>query len=171
MAYVGSLVFPEIAVLRLLDTEAQAAAGDYDEDFQEPEIPDTNNDQLGVPVRTEQAEIKVPAQVSTFSHERLAQMAHGGVLETPNLELTMHLRDIDRLGLLESNGKPKIQVGTRCVRIENKAGKTLYEYPLPEGMFVTAARHSGHLLGQPNLWVCTLSDRREAAEGPRPTQL
>jgi hypothetical protein len=171
VAFVGDLVFPEVAVLRLLDTNAQAVAGDYDEDFREPEIPDTNDDQLGEPVRTEQAEIKVRAQVTTATHQRLGQAEHGAVLEVPNFELTFHFRDLNALGLVESDGRPKIQIGTRLVRIENKAGKTLFDYPLPEGMFITATRHSGHMLGQANLWVCTLSDRRQAAGGPRPTQV
>ena len=171
MPFVGSLIFPEVAVLRFLDTNAQAVAGDFDDDYREPEIPDTNADGLGVPVRTEQPEIKVPAQVATFSHERLAQMAHGGVLEPPNLELTFHFRDLTKLGLVEADGRAKIQRGTRLVRIEEKAGDTLYDYPLPEGMFESCARHSGHMLGRPNLWICTLTDRRQAAGGPRPTQL
>lgn len=170
MAFLGALIFPEIAILRFLDTDAQRVAGDFDDDFDEPEIPNTG-DELGTPVRTEQPEIKVPAQIATFSHERLAQMPHGGSLETPNLELTFHFRDLKKLGLLEADGKPKIQRGTRCVRIESKAGVTLYDYALPEGMFVTGARHSGHMGGQPNLWVCTLSERRQADGGPRPTQL
>ena len=171
MGFTGRLIFPEIAIFRMLDTNAQALAGDYDDIFREPEIPDTNADGLGEPVRTEQPEIKVPAQVATFSHERLAQMSHGAVLETPNLELTMHFRDLTKLGLVESDGRAKIQIGTRLVRIETKKGSTLYDYPLPEGMFVTAARHSGHMLGRPNLWVCTLSDRRQSTGEPRPTQL
>ena len=171
MAFVGDLIFPEIAVLRFLDTNAQAVAGDYDPDYREPRIPNTNADQLGKAVRTEQPEIKVRAQVTTFTHERLQQLEHGATKDTPALELTFHLRDLTKLGLVESDGRPKIQVGTRVVRIENKAGKTLYDYPLPEGMFITAARHSGHMLGQFNLWVCTLGDRRQGAGAPRPTQL
>jgi hypothetical protein len=166
----GRLIFPEIAVLRFLDTEAQRAAGDYDDVFREPKIPDTG-DRLGTLVRTESPETKVPAQVSTFSHERLAQMAHGAALDTPNLELTFHLRDLQRLGLVATDGRPRIQVGTRLDRIENRAGVVLYTYPDPPGMYVTAARHSGHMLGQPNLWVVTLSDRREGPDGPAARQV
>lgn len=170
MGLVGDLIYPEIAVLRLLDTNAQEIAAGYDPDYREPRIPNSG-DELGSPTRVEQAEIKVRAQVTTFSHERLAQLEHGGARDTPNLELTFHFRDLTKLGLVEADGRPKIQIGTRCVRIENKAGKTLFDYPLPQGMFITAARHSGHMLGQPNLWVCTLSDRRQGAGEPRPTQL
>ncbi len=170
MGFVGDLIFPEIAVLALLDTNAQAVADGYDPDYREPRIPNAGNE-LGTPTRVEQAEIKVRAQVATFTHERLAQLEHGGARDTTNLELTFHMRDLTKLSLVEADGRPKIQVGTRVVRIENKAGKTLYDYPLPEGMFITAARHSGHMLGQFNLWVCTLGDRRQGAGGPRPTQL
>ena len=169
--YVGDLLFPEIAVLRFLDTNAQEVAGDFDPDYREPRIPDSNANQLGKAVRTEQPEFKIRAQVATITHQRLAQQEHGGAQDTPNLELTFHFRDLDKLGLLESDGRPKIQIGTRVARIENKAGKVLFDYPLPEGMFITATRHSGHMLGQANLWVCTLADRRQAAGGPRPSQI
>lgn len=170
MAFAGSLIFPEIAVLRFLDANTMRAAGDYDDIFREPEIPDTDADGIGEPVRTESAEIKVPAQVATRTHERIEQLEHGQVPVTGNLELTFHLRDLNRLGLVETDSRPKIQPGTRLARIENKAGKTLFDYPDPPGMFVTATRHSGHMGGQPNLWVVTFSDRREAVGEPRPQQ-
>ncbi len=170
MGLLGRLLFPQIAVLKFIDTAAIRAAGDYDDDFRELKLTDADGDGIGEENRVE-TEARIKAQVATRTFDRLFQAEHGQVPESPNLELTLHFRDLIAAGLVESGGRAKIIIGTRLERIEDLGGNTVITFPNPPGMFCTAARPSGFLGGTRNLWVCTFSDRRQSSNEPPRTSL
>ncbi len=163
-SFVGSLIFPNVAVIRRLDTATTRTGGGYDDDFNEFVLIDSDADGVGEPQRAELAEMKVPAQVATWVMEKLFQAPHGQVPETDKLELTMHYRDLHRLGLVHTDGKAKLELGDRLVRIEDKAGDTLFEFTEPPGMYLAAVRPSGFLGARRNLLVCTFADRRKTSQ-------
>ena len=72
----GRLIFPFIAELHRLDT--QAMAPDYDEDFKEPIPVDTDDDGVGEPFRREHPPVRVPCQVDPEA----LKPAHGDRLGT-----------------------------------------------------------------------------------------
>ena len=163
-SFVGSLIFPNVAVIRRLDTVATRAASGYDDDFQEFTLIDSDADGVGEAQRSEAAELRIPAQIATRRMEALFQAQHGQVPETTNLELTMHFRDLTRLGLVHTDGKAKLELGDRLAKIEDKGGNTLFEFTEPPGMYLVAVRPSGFLGARRNLLVCTFADRRETTE-------
>ena len=171
MGFLGRAIFPSRIIIAQLDTAAIRAAGNYDDDLREIKRVDADGDGIGEEQREEVDEIVVMGQVATRGFERQDQQPGGAVLETPNLEITFHMRDLEEAALLADDGRALVQVGTRLVRIDDKAGKTIVDFPNPPGMFCTAARPSGFLGVTRNLWVCTFSDRRQAAGEPRTAQV
>jgi len=159
--FVGRLINPHVAVLRLLDTDAIREAGHYDDEFQEIVLIDSDADGIGEEQRAESGETKVPAQIATRRFEFNEQGPDGRVPQTDALELTFHFRDLGRLGLVQSNGRASIQPGTRLVRVEAADGTVIWDFPDPPGMFVLACRPSGFLGPRANLLVCTLADRQQ----------
>lgn len=164
MGFVGGLIFPQVAVLRRLDTDATRSGGGYDADFREVTVADTDADGTGESKRVEKSEIRVPAQFATRRFEALFQAPHGRVPETFNFELTFHFRDLTRLGLVAPDGQSRLVPGDRLVKIEDRSGNTMHEFPDPPGMYFVSARPSGFLGAQRNLLVCTFADRRQATE-------
>jgi len=57
----GRLIFPFLAELHRLDTEAMAP--DYDPDFKEPVLIDADDDGVAEPFRREHPPVRVPCQV------------------------------------------------------------------------------------------------------------
>jgi hypothetical protein len=71
----GRLIFPFIAELHRLDT--QAMAPDYDEDFKEPVLVDTDDDGVGEPFRREHPPVRVPCQVEPEAFQALRMATSG----------------------------------------------------------------------------------------------
>lgn len=161
MSFVGRLIFPMRVVLRQLLTDTTRQAGDYDDDFREFKLVDSDADGIGEPQRAEGPELALLAQVATRRFEFAEQAFHGQVPETPDLELTFHFRDLTAQGLVAADGRAKIVPGDRLVRIEDRGGNIVHDFPDPPGMFMVAARPSGFLGTTRNLLVCTFSDRRQ----------
>ena len=78
----GRLIFPFIAELHRLDT--QAMAPDYDEDFKEPVLVDTDDDGVGEPFRREHPPVRVPCQVEPEALEALRMATSGN---TPRADM------------------------------------------------------------------------------------
>ena len=104
----GRLIFPFIAELHRLDTQAMAL-GDagagvppgYDDDFKEPILVDTDDDGVGEPFRREHPPVRVPCQVEPEAFEAL-RMATSGNTPRSSFDLIFHFRDLERLGLVAS---------------------------------------------------------------------
>ena len=173
MSFLGRAIFPDTLVLKIIDTDAIRTAGGFDDDFNEFVLTDSDGDGLGETIReANEIEVRVHGQVTTRTHDRLWQAEHGQVGEAPNLELTFHFKDLKKAGLIEADGRAKIQIGTRLAEIRDKADKNnIISYPDPPGMYCTAARPSGFMGRTRNLWVCTFSDRPQSTQEPPRTQV
>ena len=82
----GRLIFPFVAELHRLDT--QAMAPDYDEDFQEPVLVDSDDDGVGEPFRREHPPMRVPCQVEPEAFEAL-RMATSGNTPRSSFDLSL----------------------------------------------------------------------------------
>jgi hypothetical protein len=171
----GRLLFPYLAEIAQLDTEATAADPDgagpltsgYDADFQEPVAFEGAGEGSRVESRKEST-VFVPCQIETLSSDRLEQFASGNSPDS-GVIVTFHFRDLERLGLVEDSGVAKLRVNDRLVSVrEFCSGKTgsdspvVQEFPNPPGLYLTHPRPSGWK-GRRNLLVCTFEDRQQSA--------
>src|SRR4051812_27890107 len=97
--YRGRLIFPLLAEIFPLDPYGTNAAG-YDPIYREPKLTATA-DGLGTSVKSENAAIRVPAQISPTSLQRLAMMGNGDVASGRVIVL-MHFQDLEALGLVDT---------------------------------------------------------------------
>src|SRR5688572_482404 len=100
----GRIIFPFLAELHRLDTQAMAADPDaagpltsgFDPDFHEPVVLDT-----GVDFRRELPPVRVRCQVEPLVYEELLQTAAGNAPRS-KLVLVFHYRDLERAGLVDT---------------------------------------------------------------------
>ncbi len=163
----GRLIFPFLAELRRLNTEAMATqAPGYDEDFKEPALLDTDGDGAGEPYRREHPPIRVPCQVEPEAIEAL-RMTPAGNTPQSRLDLVFHFSDLERLGLLDTQtGEALIRPSDRIGGLFDTEGSLVWAVPTPPGLYVTEARPAGFGLfrrrPRRNLLIVSFSDRPAA---------
>lgn len=163
---VGRLLFPYIVVIAQLDTFEAGIQNKYDDNFRAPVLTSTP-DGIGKVIRFEKSNIEVPAQIEVDTFEALNQMFSGNVPKS-DVILTFHFRDLRRLGLIEFNagrqGREKLKIGDRIVKIKDRCGNDVFEPPSPPGLYVKELKPSGFMEGR-NLLVALLEDREQGARG------
>lgn len=121
--YRGRLIFPFIADIRPLDTEATAAAkgGEgFDPDFQEPSpIAPPAGQGPGTSTRTEGMPVALPCQVEMGTNEKMRQFFQGNS-PSGRLVLVFHFRDLEGAGLVDAAGNATLRVGDRLEKITNQ---------------------------------------------------
>lgn len=165
----GSLIFPMIFEIAQLDTAAMAADPDgagplttgYDDEFREPVlVPPTSGSDRGTVVRVETI-VQVPAQYEAGTQEATFMQATG---RSPDSEvrLTLHFKDLERLGLVEAaTGRPLLRVNDRLHAVYHLRNLSLIEqFPDPPGLFCTEAQSRSFGLGpHRNLLLLTFRER------------
>jgi hypothetical protein len=138
---IGRLIFPFVAEIHRL------AASPMDPDFREAEIGQPGKDDLDVLDRIELPSIRVPCQVEPEACEAMNMLASGNSPRT-RLELVFHVRDLERLDLIEQNtGNPLIHPGDRLQALYGTSGALVQTFRNPPGVFVREARPIGFGLG------------------------
>jgi hypothetical protein len=156
------LICPFLAELWRLDRRAGASSSGIwmDPDFREPLTMDLDGDGIGEVVRRELPAVLVPCQVEPETFEQL-RMTPSGRAPRTSLDLVMHFRDLERLGLVRSDGNAAIDTGDRLSAILTTSGEIALT--ARQGLFVTEARPGGFGLGRQrarrNLLFVTFSDR------------
>ena len=163
----GRLIFPFIAELHRLDT--QAMAPDYDEDFKEPVLVDTDDDGVGEPFRREHPPVRVPCQVEPEAFEAL-RMATSGNTPRSSFDLVFHFRDLEQLGLVDAvSGDALIRPSDRLGALYARDGQLVQAVRTPPGLYVTEARPIGFGLHRRrprrNLLLVSFQDRAAARSG------
>jgi hypothetical protein len=161
----GRLIQRFVAVFRRLDVVATAAvpAGGFDDEFNSLRpVPDGT--QAGSSTRVEHDEERVPCQLDPTDWGS-ALLSRGGLEDSLDLQLTLHMPDLDRLGLLDANNKPVFAAGDRIDSIETRTGLIQAKFDNPPGLFVTKVELRGWGLaafGTPkvNLVVLTVAPQR-----------
>jgi hypothetical protein len=157
----GRLIFTFLAELHRLDTVAMAP--DYDEDFKEPVLIDTDDDGVGEPFRREHPAIRVPCQIEPEIFEAL-RMTPSGNAPRSSLDLLFHFRDLERFGLVDrATGDALIRPSDRLGALYARDGKLVQAVRTPPGLYVTEARSIGFGLHRRrpsrNLLLVSFQDR------------
>lgn len=141
----GRLIHKFVCVLRRLDPVATAAVvgGGFDPMFGEP-IPVDDGTQLGAPSRREQAAIRLQCQLNRDPNLGVDMMTRGGHKEDTDLEIILHMPDLENGGYLDANNKPDIHAGDRIEAIEDVNGGVVVTFANPPGMFVKNAELQGY---------------------------
>lgn len=160
----GRLIFPFLAELRRLDTDAMATQPPgYDEDFKEPALLDTDGDGAGETYRREHPPVRVPCQVEPQTIEALRMTAAGNTPQS-SLDLVFHFKDLERLGLVDSlTGEALIRPSDRLSGLFDTEGNLGWAIRTPPGLYVTEARPAGFGLfrrrPRRNLLIVSFNDR------------
>lgn len=166
----GRLIFAFFAELARLDRAGMVAAspgpGGLDPDFREPVLLDRDDDGVGERSRLELPPIRVPCQVEPKAMDAL-RMFEAGNSPASTLELVMHFRDLERLGVVDARtGEARIGPGDRLTALHDRAGALIQRVRTPPGLYVTEARPIGWGLGlarpRRNLLLVTFNDRQQA---------
>lgn len=160
----GRLIFPFLAELRRLDTDAMATlTPGYDEDFREPALLDTDGDGAGETYRREHPPVRVPCQVEPQTIEALRMTAAGNTPQS-SLDLVFHFKDLERLGLIDAlTGEALIRPSDRLSGLFDTESNLVWAVRTPSGLYVTEARPAGFGLfrrrPRRNLLVVSFNDR------------
>jgi len=159
----GRLIQEFIARVARLDTTATDSGGYYDEDFREIIDIDTDGDGIGELQRQEHAPVDIPCQVAENTWEALNARDQGNAPNS-DLVLYLHFEDLERMGLVSSDGNSLISVGDRLVSIKSAwDDSVVHEIRTPPGLYVKEARPRGWgiNLAQPtrNLLRVTFGER------------
>jgi hypothetical protein len=125
---------------------AGALVSGFDEDFKEPVLVDTDNDGVSDFVRSEHDAVFAPCQVEPVANEVL-QMSDAGNTPQTVIDLVFHMKDLERMGLVNTDGTPLIQNSDRLVSIRDRKGVVVQHFKNPPGLFVVESRPLGFGLG------------------------
>lgn len=174
-AYRGRLIFPMLAELFQLDTEATAADPDgagpltsgYDTDFREP-VALSGPSQAVESARVEKDPIRLPCQVEPDTFEALNALFSGNAPKS-EIALVFHFRDLELKSLVDStSGEALIKPGDRLGGIFDIKNVLVQTIPEKPGLFVTEAKPIGFGLDMAhphrNLLMVTFNDRERGVE-------
>jgi hypothetical protein len=140
----GALLFVFLAEIFRLDRRGQAPNSpvQMDADFREPVRLDRNGDGIGEELRRELPPVYIPCQVEPKKFEEQRQLPSGNAPDSA-LELVMHFRDLERLGLVDEGGNAVLAVGDRLGGIYTRSMRPEWTVRNPPGLFVTEVRPLG----------------------------
>lgn len=168
----GRLIFPFLATVVRLDTEATAAdpgvtgaTSGYDPIFREPlKLPDltTPTQPSTVDARKYLLPIDVLCQVEPIEFDDEATMFAAGKSPSVFIRLVFHYRELEAAGLVGTNGEPLIRLNDRLTKLARKTGETVRIYRDP-GFFAVQVQDIGHGIGPfRNLLLVDFQDRKTA---------
>ena len=144
---------------------SEAGVG-FDPDFHEPVLVDRDDDGVGERRRLELPAVRGPWQIGpkTFGERR---MFDAGDSPHPKLQLVMHFKDLERLGLVDARtSEPLVAPGDRLAALYDRAGELVQAIRTPSGLYVTEARPIGWGLNvmrpRRNLLLVTFDARQQA---------
>lgn len=160
----GRLIFPFVIELAPLDTAGQAAAASYDDLFREPiKSPPSDGQGAGQTMRAELPTVRVRAQVEVDAFAQQQQTMTGNVPDASVVAI-IHFGDLERAGLVDQNGDPKIRVGDRLCAIYDIKGALVQIIANPQ-LFVTETRPLSYGLNmrhpRRNLLLVAFDDREQ----------
>jgi hypothetical protein len=165
----GALLFVFRAELHRLDRRGQVPNSPVlmDEDFREPVRVDRNGDGIGEEHRRELPPVYIPCQVEPKTFEEQRQKPSGNAPDSA-LELVLHFRDLERLGLVDQGGNAVIAAGDRLGGIYTRSMRPEWTVRNPPGLFVTEVRPLGFglSLSRPRRNLLMVSFRERALGAP-----
>lgn len=137
--------------------------GNYDDVFREATSVDTDGDGIGDPTRKELATIDLHCQFEDGAWEALEAHAMGVDPEF-KIGLLFHFRQLEKEGLVNTDGSPNLTISDRLVAIYDKRGTTkIQDVPTERPLYVLEARPMSYGLGlvnpKRNLLLVTFGQR------------
>lgn len=166
----GRLIFPFLASVSILDTEATAAPpvglpSGFDPVFREPvKLPDLTDPTRPTTsdARVYQPAIQVRCQVEPLEFDELQQMFAAGRSGDTVIQLILHYRDLERANLVASNGEPLIRLDDVLSALADRNGIPIRQFRSP-GFYATQVEDLGFGLGtHRNLLLVRFEDRKRA---------
>ena len=140
--------------------------GGYDTDFREPVFVDDDGDGLGESSRQEMDAVRIPCQIEPRAEDGGSAVGEASTLAS-EMKLVFHFRDLERLGLVGTDGRPLIGIGDRLAGIYQRNGTMVQEFVDPSGMFVTRLRTTGWGMNRSrptrNLLLVDFDERKQGA--------
>ncbi|MCP4573349.1 MAG: hypothetical protein GY838_13420 [bacterium] len=154
----GRLIFPMFVTVAPLDTEATETAAGYDDDYRTVTLDDTNGDGKGETKRVEGTPFEFKAQMEN-DMEEMQRMTKTGDLPNSAVGLVVHLRDMNRLGLITTSRPLGVKKGDRLTVQKNRKKAVVKTYDDPE-LFCTHAKHLDAYIGrQANMAILVFGER------------
>jgi hypothetical protein len=145
-----------------LDTAATSAAAGYDPDYRTVRLVDGDGDGIGETARKDGDEFSFKAQIEN-DMEELQRLIKSGDLPNSAVGLVVHLRDMDRAGLITAARPLGVKKADRLVKQKDRTGAVVKTYDAPL-MYCTHARHlDGYIGRRPNLALFVFGDRPQGA--------
>ncbi len=161
MTYRGRLLFPFLADLRRLDTNATRAASGYDDDFKTTRRTYPNGPAgAAVSTRVELPVVQLRCQVEMGRWEAQRQTASGNAPDT-DLTLVFHFEELEAKGLVDAaTGDALIRVNDRLVALRRVRDGAIVRAGSRPDVFATEVQPAGiGLGGERNLLVVVFGDR------------
>lgn len=167
----GRLILPFLAQIYRLDTNLTAADPDgagplvsgYDPDFHEPVLlAGPGGEGPGTTRRVESAPVLLPCQVEVGSVEK-RQMFFSGNSPDQRLILVFHMKDLERLGFVDSVGRVGLHREDRLAAIYDKHGVLVRE--LPTALYASQVEPAEYGLGSKQNLLTVYFDERETGVG------
>lgn len=140
----GRLIQKFTAVIARLDESLTAAVsgGGYDPDFNEP-LPVDDGTQVGASSKRYMDSINVPCQLDRKTWDEI-ENTRSGAQKDADIILCLHLKDLENLGLIDSDQQVVFRQGDKLVQLLDKKGNVAQTFDDPPGMFFTSFEYIGH---------------------------
>jgi hypothetical protein len=140
----GRLIQKFKVVIARLDTVATGAVvgGGWDPDFHEP-VPVEDGTQVGADSRRYHPEETFTCQLDRKTWGKV-DATRGGQEKEADIIIVLHWPELQKRGLIDSNGQPLFRRGDKVIRILTKKGVLDLMFDDPPGMFITEWDRAGH---------------------------
>ena len=116
--------------------------GGFDSDFQEA-LPVNDGTQEGATSKRYYAEQFFTCQLDRDNWGRTIQTRSGENIQA-DIVIVLHRPELERMGLIDTNGKPLFRRGDKIVKIQDRRGNTQEIFDDPPGMFIETMDTAGH---------------------------
>lgn len=140
----GRIIQKFIASIARLDEASTGAVveGGWDPDFHEPKIVDDGT-QLGNDSKRFHDPINLMCQLDRKSWGAV-DSTRGGQQKTADIIICLHWPELQKRGLIDSNGKAIFRRGDKIIEILTKKGELDVKFDDPPGLFIRECERAGH---------------------------
>lgn len=167
----GRLIFPFLVELAQLDTTTTEGSiplnlpgggtSGYDSVFRTPiKVLQHDTDQIGASSRAETT-LQVRAQIEPQMFDQLTEMLSGSSPQS-QFAIVCHFSDLEKAGLVDSTGRPKIYERDRITQILTLKGEIVQTIPTPPGLYCVEVQPRGWMGGNRNLLLLKFEARDES---------
>lgn len=167
IAFRGALIFPKLVDIGRLDTQAIAAAGDYDRIMGEVRASNPNRTDAPRDMPRPETVVRLNAQIETSSFERMVMTGTGNAGDS-FMVLVLLAEELEENGLLDpATKKPLFKPDDRLIAIYDQDERLILSIEDPPGLYATHVQPIGFGFGFGgyNLVEATFAGRPSGTSG------